>query len=139
MVKYVNMCRGCYTGIFSIILCFNEKIYFTVLQQLSSHAHEIKSGYKLHKQRIITERRTGKFGHLKQGRRELGGGPGQIFFKGPLFQLGPATLFSEKNFPDEYVVIAFQRLYLNFSYRISALCPQKTNISCPFRGNISPR
>jgi hypothetical protein len=43
-----------------------------------------------------------------------------------------------KIFQHEYVVIAFQRLYFNFSYQISVLCPKK-QISCTFRGNISPR
>ena len=57
----------------------------------------------------------------KQGRRELGGGPGQNFFRKKVFGQQPPLppprrqLFREKNFPDEYVVIAFQRLYLNFS------------------------
>jgi hypothetical protein len=44
----------------------------------------------------------------------------------------------EKNFPNEYVVIAFQQLCLNFSYHFSVLC-QKNQISCPLHGNISPK
>jgi hypothetical protein len=47
-------------------------------------------------------------------------------------------LFREKNFPHEYGVIALQRLYLNFSYQISLLCP-KNQISSPLRGNISSK
>ena len=49
-----------------------------------------------------------------------------------------AKFLRENIFPDDYVVIAFQRLYLNFSYQMSILCPKK-QISCPLRGNISPK
>ena len=82
---------------------------------------------------------------LWQGRRE---GPGANFFRVAYFEKffrnffwtttppPRRQLFKEKNFPDEYDVIAFQRLYLNFSYQISLLCP-KNQISCPLRGNIS--
>jgi hypothetical protein len=47
-------------------------------------------------------------------------------------------LFRENIFPDVFVVIAFQRLYLNFSYQISVLCLKK-QISCPLSRNISPK
>ena len=88
-----------------------------------------------------------------QGRRELGGGPGKIFLGAPFQKMFPEKfvfgqqqlpppprrqVIGEKVFPDENIVIAFQRLYLNFSYKISVLC-QKTQISCPLRGNISPK
>ena len=49
----------------------------------------------------------------------------QIFFWKKLFSDNnnlPPPFFREKILPDEYVVIAFQRLYLNFSYQISVLC-----------------
>ena len=82
----------------------------------------------------------------EQGRREVVGGPGQIFLGAPIskfFQekfFFPRTttspLFREKNFLDEFVAIAFQWLYLNFSYQIAVLCPPTKQISCPLRGNI---
>ena len=59
-----------------------------------------------------------------QGRREVGGGPGQIFLGAPIKKFFPEKkffgeqqpppcpqLFNEKNFPEEYVAIAFQGLY----------------------------
>ena len=81
---------------------------------------------------------------LIQDRRELGGGTGQIIFVKKKFSdnnnpLPPSTTFQEKNFPHKYVIIAFQRLYLNFSYQIAVLFPKKPQISCPLRGNISPK
>jgi hypothetical protein len=53
MLQWLNMStyRGCYTAIFSNILYLNKQIYCTVLQQLSTQAHLIKSRYKLYKQR----------------------------------------------------------------------------------------
>jgi hypothetical protein len=70
-----------------------------------------------------------KSGEGVQGRREVGGGWGK-FFGGPYFKIfsGEQQFFRGKYFPDEYVAIAFQRLYLNFSYQFSVLCPKKTNI-----------
>jgi hypothetical protein len=74
------------------------------------------------------------------GRREAGGGPGQIFFRGPylkkfsgknFFRRKPPPVdnfLGNKNFPDEYVAITFQGLYLNFSCQISVLSPKKTDI-----------
>jgi hypothetical protein len=66
-----------------------------------------------------------------QGRRELGGDPGQIFlgayFKKIFLEQQPSP-FPTPSLPDEYDVIAFQRLYLNFSYQISLLCPKNPNI-----------
>jgi hypothetical protein len=69
-----------------------------------------------------------------QGRRELGGDPGQIFFRGPYFknffgqqQNAPPPLrqLREKHFTDEYVVIAFQQLLPQFfTYHFSVLCPK---------------
>jgi hypothetical protein len=69
----------------------------------------------------------------RQGRREFGRGQGQIFLAASI-----AKFLRENIFPDDYVVIAFQRFYLNFSYQMSILCP-KRQISCPLRGNISPK
>ena len=68
-------------------------------------------------------------------------GPGANFFRAPI-----SKFFPEKNFfgqppppPPPPPPPAFQRLYLNFSYQISVLCPKKPQISCPLRGNISPK
>jgi hypothetical protein len=49
----------------------------------------------------------------------LAGALGKFFLGAPI-----AKFFQEKLFSDEYVVIDFQRLYLNFSYQISVLCPK---------------
>ena len=67
-------------------------------------------------------------------------GPGANFFRGPISKCfsdnnKSRELFRENIFPHGYVVIAFQRLYLNFSI---SFFPKK-QISCPFRGNISPK
>ena len=69
-----------------------------------------------------------------QGRREVGGGRGQIFLGATISKFFPEKNFFGQQqpppvdnflgFPDEYVVIAFQRLYLNFSYQISVLCAE---------------
>ena len=65
----------------------------------------------------------------RQGRREaiFLGSLFQNFFRTTTFPPPPPRrqLFRENFFPDEYVVIAFQRLHLNFSYQISVLCPKK--------------
>jgi hypothetical protein len=55
-----------------------------------------------------------------------------------LNNFGSRQLFRVIIFPDEYVVIAFQRLYLNYSPNFGTL-PKKPQISCPLRGNISPK
>ena len=75
---------------------------------------------------------------MKVERRETGPprvwrGPGANFLGASI-----AKFLRENIFPDDYVVIAFQRLYHNFSYQMSILCPKK-QISCPLRGNISPK
>jgi hypothetical protein len=77
-----------------------------------------------------------------QGHREVGGGPGQIFFRGPYLKNFSGKNFSENNppptknfgqctilgvqkhFPDEYVAIAFQELYLIFLCQSSVLGPK---------------
>ena len=77
----------------------------------------------------------------------LAGASGKFFLGGPISNIfpdfsdnppPPRQLFREKNFPDEYDVIALQQLYLNFSYQISLICPKK-QMSCPLRGNISSK
>jgi hypothetical protein len=62
-----------------------------------------------------------------QGRRKVGGGPGKIFLEATISNFFPKRKkkFREKIFSDEYVEIAFQTLYLNFSYQISVISPKK--------------
>jgi hypothetical protein len=56
-------------------------------------------------------------------------GPPRVSGKQPSTPLPPPVdnFLGKKLFPDEYVAIAFQGLYLNFSYQISVLSP-KTDI-----------
>jgi hypothetical protein len=64
----------------------------------------------------------------------LAGARGKFFFRDPyfkIFQFRRTTpppprrqLFRSKNFPDEYVAIAFQGLYLNFRCQISVFSPK---------------
>ena len=66
----------------------------------------------------------------RQGRRELGGGWGKNYFRGPYCK----KKYCKKNFQDndlnwQWPVIAFVGLFPNFPYQISVLCPQNTNIS----------
>ena len=71
----------------------------------------------------------------------LAGARGKIFLGAPISKFFPEKIFSDNNtpfpvdnsfrakhFPNEYVVIAFQALYLNFSYQMSVLCQKKPNI-----------
>ena len=55
----------------------------------------------------------------------LTGARGKLFFRGPYFQGPPRRqLFRSKIFPDEYVAIAFQGLYLNFPCQIPVFSPK---------------
>ena len=79
--------------------------------------------------------------YVTRAAESLAGTRGKFFLGAPISNIFPEKKFSHnnnpspvynsfraKNFPNEYVVIAFQALYLNFSYQISVLCPKKPNI-----------
>ena len=81
--------------------------------------------------------------YVTRAAESLAGARGKFYFRRPYFKqkffrtTTPPPVdnsFRAKNFPNEYVVIAFQALYLNFS----VLCPKKP-ISCPLRRDISPK
>jgi hypothetical protein len=74
--------------------------------------------------------------YVTRAAESLAGTRGKFFLGAPISNIfshnnNPSPVYNSfraKNFPDEYVVIAFQALYLNFSYQISVLCPKKNNI-----------
>ena len=60
----------------------------------------------------------------------LAGARGKFFLEATISNFFPKRKkkIMEKIFPDKYVEIAFQRLYLNFSYQISVLSPKNKYI-----------
>jgi hypothetical protein len=95
---------------------------FRILNFSSKHRHAGGKQCGLCLEETLSIPKAVGFEPRHQGRRERGGGPGQIFLGGPISKYFP------KKFISDYVVIAFQRFYLNFSYQISVLCSKNPNI-----------